>query len=77
MGVTFHSPLTGDTYSGDTPDAVVTAMATKLWPDGDPAAYMLDYAERAKLWDGSEVDTFTAGHFLDSLVRLNFLQKVD
>jgi hypothetical protein len=75
--VKFYSPQTDTTYTGDTPDAVVTAMATKLWPNGDPAAYMLDYAKRAKLWDGSEIDTFTPARFLDSLVRSNFLQKVD
>lgn len=64
-----------DRFEGETPADVVTVMARFVFPDRDPAAHMLETAERAAAWNGAVIDPFTPETFLRTMEENNFLRR--
>jgi hypothetical protein len=64
-----------DRFEGETAADVVTAMATAIFPDRDAGAYMLETAERARLWNGAVIDPFTPETFLESMEKFKFIRR--
>lgn len=69
----------GEMFEGETWEQVVDAMrlSTPLEPDPDIDVYMKETARRAKVWNGSIVDTKTPETFIRSLARGKLLEILE